>query len=50
MIGMEAAKTAREEGRKAAEQGKTADDNPYDYRFESVQAYAWDQGFRERDE
>lgn len=47
MTGSNTAKTARAEGYEAAKSGKKPEENPYDYRFESVRAYAWDDGYRE---
>lgn len=47
MIYSPAAQSAREEGFQSAKAGKSAHDNPYDYRFETAQAYAWDEGYKE---
>ena len=47
MTGSQTAKKAREEGYQAAKAGKSADVLPYDYRFEAIQAYSWDEGYRE---
>ena len=49
MIGGYAARQAAEEGRKAREKGKSKDDNPYSFITETVQAYAWDEGFKRGD-
>lgn len=38
---------AKEEGFKAAKSGLNKWDNPYDYRFEAIQAAGWDEGFKE---
>jgi len=47
MTGSHTAKTAREEGYEAAKSGKRPEENPYDYRYESTQAYAWDEGYKD---
>lgn len=39
-------KKVYEEGFKAAREGANSWDNPYDYQYDSVQAYAWDEGFK----
>jgi hypothetical protein len=35
----------REEGRRAAQRSANSWDNPYDYRFETPAANAWDDGY-----
>ena len=46
MIGSHAAKKAVEEGRKARIAGAEIFDNPYSFMHETVQAYAWEEGFK----
>lgn len=46
MLGMNAAKAATEEGRKARIAGLEAFDNPYSFTRETFQAYAWEEGFK----
>lgn len=46
MLGSFAAKAAAEEGRKARIAGKEQFDNPYSFMRETVQAYAWEEGFK----
>jgi hypothetical protein len=46
MIGSHAAKHAAEEGRKARKAGKESWDNPYSFMHETLQAYAWEEGWK----
>lgn len=47
MMGSKTFKIARNEGYEAGKSRKKAEENPYNYIYQSVQAYAWDEGFKE---
>lgn len=46
MLGSHAARKAVEEGRTAKLAGLEIFDNPYSFTRESLQAYAWEEGFK----
>jgi hypothetical protein len=46
MIGSHAARQAAEEGRSAKLSGLEIFDNPYSFTRETLQAYAWEEGFK----
>lgn len=46
MLGSHAARHAVEEGRKARLAGAEVWDNPYSFTYETLQAYAWEEGYK----
>lgn len=49
MLGSKYTAQYHEEGRKARREGKNSWDNPYNYVWEAQAAYAWDEGFKEKE-
>lgn len=46
MLGSHAAKAAAEKGRKARAAGAEKWENPYSFMNETLQAYAWEEGWK----
>lgn len=44
---LEVLRVIKEEGRKAAKEGKEMHHNPYDFITETAQAYAWEDGHKQ---